>query len=205
VHRIAHLYLYLVSLAYHTHVGAADLSQQIERRFGLLPQGQTQGVLSASLLYGFFHIICDSVEPVRGAASIDSLMRSLVIVIMDPVLQSLAGIRERAEHRLLEKLPPDCLPEPLDLTQRHRVLRSATHMLHPLLFQHLLKPTLATPGHELPAVIREDLSRSTPLPGCSLEHFQHRIRILLPEQSPAHQVAGMIVDDPDQVDRIHPL
>lgn len=43
------------------------------------------------------------------------------------------------------------------------------------------------------------------VPDCSLEHLRRRIRVLLSEQPPAHQVAGMIVDDPDQIDRVDPL
>ena len=78
-------------------------------------------------------------------------------------------------------------------------------MLYSLLSKNLLKPALATPGNELPAVIGEDLTRRTPLPDRSLEHLQYCIRVLLPEQPPTHQVARMIVDDPDQIDRVHPL
>jgi hypothetical protein len=97
------------------------------------------------------------------------------------VLQPTAGVGERGEHRLFQKLAPDRLPEALDLAQRHRMLRRTAHMLHALLAQHLLEACLPTPGHELAAVVREDLAWRTPLADRALQHFEDRIRILLPE------------------------
>ena len=132
-------------------------------------------------------------------------MRTLVVVIVNPVLQPTAGIRERGEHGFLEKLPPDRLPEALDLAQRHRVLRRTADMLHALLSQHLLEPRLPTPGHELAAVVGENLAWCTPLPDRSLQHLEDRVGILLPEQTPARQVSGVVIQDADEVDRVHPL
>ncbi len=128
-----------------------------------------------------------------------------MVVVVDPVLQPAAGVRERGEHRLLEKLPPDRLPEPLDLAQRHRMLRGPAHVLHALLAQHLLEARLPAPGHELTTVVGEDLAWRTPLPDRALQHLEHRVGILLPEQTPARQVARVIVQDADEVDRVHPL
>ena len=34
----------------------------------------------------------------------------------------------------------------------------------------------------------------------AFDHLHHRIGGLLPVQTPAHQVAAVIIDDPDQVD-----
>jgi hypothetical protein len=101
------------------------------------------------------------------------------------MLQPTAGVRERGEDSILQKLPPDRLPEPLDLAQRHRMLRCAAHVLYTLLSQYLLEPCLTTPGHELAAVVRQDLPWRTPLPDRALQHLENRIRILLPEQAPA--------------------
>jgi hypothetical protein len=41
VHRIAHLDLDLVALAYHAHIRTAQLAEQVQRRLRLLTQGQT--------------------------------------------------------------------------------------------------------------------------------------------------------------------
>lgn len=115
MHRIAHLDLDLVALAHHTHIRAAQLAQQVQRWLRLLSQRQPQRVVLATLLHGFFHVVGDPVEPIRRTRTIQPLVRTLVVVIVNPVIQATAGIRERGEHRLLEKLAPDRLPKPLDL------------------------------------------------------------------------------------------
>jgi hypothetical protein len=69
----------------------------------------------------------------------------------------------------------------------------------------LLEPRLTTPRHELPAIVAEDLSRCAPLADGTLDHLQHRVGCLLPEQPVAHQVPRVVVDDAHQVHRVHPL
>jgi len=76
-------------------------------------------------------------------------------------------------------------------------------VLDTLLFESLLEPGLASPGHELAAVITEDLTRSAPLADRSFNYFHHSVGGLLAVQTPAHQVPTVIVDDPDQVDLVH--
>jgi len=115
VYRIAHLDLDLVALAHHTHIRSAQLTQQIQRRLWLLSQSQTQRVVLATLLHRFFHVVGDAVEPIRGTGPVEPLVRTLVVVIVNPVLQPTAGVGERGEHGILEKLAPNRLPEPLDL------------------------------------------------------------------------------------------
>jgi hypothetical protein len=78
-------------------------------------------------------------------------------------------------------------------------------MADPLSFEYLLEPCLATPGGKLAAVVRQDFPRCAPLTYGSLYHFQDRIGRLLPEKPVPHDVPRVIVDDPHQVDRIHPL
>jgi hypothetical protein len=133
VHRLSHLDLDLLALAHHPHVRPAQLTQKVQRRLGLLAQGQTQGILPAPLPDRFVHVLGDAVEPVRGYCSVDSLVRTLVIVIVNPMLEALASVREGGKRRLLQELPPDGLPEALDLPQGHGVVRRAPHMLHALL------------------------------------------------------------------------
>jgi hypothetical protein len=99
------------------------------------------------------HIVGQTVEPIRRTRSIDTLMGSLVIVVAYPVVETLTGIGKRCERRLTQKLAPQCLPEPFDLTQSHRMVWGTTHVLDPLLFQHSLKTRLATPCNKLPAIV----------------------------------------------------
>ena len=86
MHRIAHLDLDLVALAHHAHIHAAQLAQQVQRRLRLLSQSQTQRVVLATLLDGFFHIVGDPVEPIRRTGPVQPLVRTLVVVIVDPVI-----------------------------------------------------------------------------------------------------------------------
>lgn len=86
MHRIAHLDLDLVALAYHTDIHAAQLAQQVQRGLRFLPQGQTQRVVLATLFDGFFHIVGDPVEPIRRTGPVQPLVRTLVVVIVDPVI-----------------------------------------------------------------------------------------------------------------------
>jgi hypothetical protein len=132
-------------------------------------------------------------------------MRTLMIVILNPVIQTPTGIGKRGEHRLTQVLPPKRLPEPLDLPQRHRMMRSAPHMLDPLLLEHTLKARLPTPGDELATIVAQDLPRRTPLTDRPLQDLQHRLRRLLAIKTPADQETAVVIDDPDQVDPVEPL
>jgi hypothetical protein len=103
------------------------------------------------------------------------------------VLDPLTGVGERGKDRLAQKLPPQGLPETLDLPQRHRVVGSTTDVSDSLLLQHSLESALPTPSHELTPIVGQDLSRGTPLTDGSLHDLEHGIGILLPEQTPAYQ------------------
>jgi hypothetical protein len=128
-----------------------------------------------------------------------------MVVVADPVIEALAGVGERSEHRVLQKLGPDRFPEPLDLAQGHRVVRGRAHVADALTLEHFLKLGLPTPGRELPAIIGKDLTRRAPLADRALHHLKNGLGGLLAEQAMADDVAGMIVDDTDQVYRIHAL
>ena len=203
MHGIADLHLDIISLANNTNVGPAHLAQQVKRRMGLLAQSQPQAVLLATLADRLVNVLGHTIEAVRGTRTIDPLVGALVVVITYPVVQSLTGVRKRSEHRFFQELAPDRLPEPLDLSQGHRVMGGRPDVLDTLLFQGLLEPSFASPGHELAAVITEDLPRGTPLADRSFDHLHHRVRRLLTVKSPANQVSAVIVDDPDQVDLVH--
>ena len=181
------------------------MSQEIERRLRLLTQRQTQRVLLTALPYRLLHILGQPIEPVSRSRPVDPLMRTLMIIIADPVIDPLTRIGERREHGLLEELTPDRLPEPLDLPQCHRMVRRASNMSDPLLLEHPLKAGLPTPGHELTAIVAENLTRCAPLSDRPFKYFQYSIGSLLTEQPPANQKTRVVVDDPDQVHAVHPL
>jgi hypothetical protein len=132
-------------------------------------------------------------------------MGTLVIVIVNPMIAPLAGVGEGGEDGLTQELPPQRLPETLDLTQSLGMMWGAANVSDALLLEYPLEPRLAPPGHELAPVVRENLPRGSPLADGSFQDLEHGFGVLLPKQSPADQVAGVIVDDPDHVDGVHPL
>jgi len=170
-----------------------------------LAQSQPQGVLLTALAQGFLHILGQTIEPIGRTRPLDPLMRSLVVVVVDPVIESLAGVGKGGEDRLAQKLAPDRLPEALDLAQRHRMVRCTADVADALLAQHLLKTRLPAPGYELPTMVGQDLSRCAPLAQRALQDLEHRFAALLAKQAPAYQKARVIVDDPHHVDPVHAL
>ena len=98
---VSHLHLDLFPPPDHPHVGLSQFTKKEERGSRLLPQGQLQGVFPAPLLQGFFHVVGDAVEAVRRAEAVDPLVRPLVVVVGDPVVQSLAGVGEGGEDGFL--------------------------------------------------------------------------------------------------------
>jgi len=173
VYGLADLDLDILALADDANICPTELTQQIQRPLRFPAQGQATAVLMAALLRRLLDVLGHTIEAVSGTRTIDPLVGTLVVVVADPVIQPLTGVGERSEHRLFEELAPHCLPEPLDLAQCHRVMRRRAYVLDALLLQRLLEPGLATPGHELAAVVGEDLPRSTPLPDRTLDHFQN--------------------------------
>ena len=123
----------VLALADNPDIGLAQFTKKIQRRSSLLAQRQLKRVLLAALLDRLFHIRRNPVKPVRRAGPVNPLVGPLVVVIADPVVKTLAGIGEAREHRVLQELRPDRLPEPLDFAQRHGVVRSGTDVGHTLL------------------------------------------------------------------------
>jgi hypothetical protein len=124
VHRVPQLDLDVLSPARNPDISITKFSQKIQGRPGLLSQGNLKSVLRATLTDRFFHIACHSVKAIRRTRAVYALVRTLMIVITDPVIEPLAGVRKRSEHRIGKELRPHSLPEPFDLAQGHGMVRS---------------------------------------------------------------------------------
>jgi hypothetical protein len=205
VDRISEFHFNVFSFACNPHIRTAQLAQKIKRWLRLLAQRKPQRVILASLPGGFLDVLGQPVKPVRGAAASDTLMRPLVIVIGNPISQPLACVCKGGKDGFLQKLLPDRLPEPLDLAQRHGMLRCASNVADPLALEYLLEACLTPPGSKLPAVVRQDLPRRAPLAHGSLDYLEHGLGCLLPEKPVPYDIARVIVDDPHQVDRVEAL
>jgi hypothetical protein len=130
---------------------------------------------------------------------------SLVVVVGNPVGNTLAGIGKGGKEGFGYELLPDGLPEPLDLPKGHGMAWCTADMADALALEHLLKPCFPPPGSKLPPVVREDLSGGSPLADGSLDYLKHCVSRLLPEQPMSYDIPGVIVDDAHQVDWVHPL
>jgi hypothetical protein len=205
VHIISQFDLDVLAFAGNPYIRLPKLTKKVQRRSSLLAKGQLQGVFPASLPKRFLHVISHPIEPVGRTKSLYTLMGTLVVVIADPVIQPLGGVGKGGEVSLFQKLRPYGFPKPLDLAQGHGVMRGRTNVRYALTFENLLKLGLPTPGCELPAVVRQDLPGGSPLAYSAFYHFEHCLCGLLPEQTMADYVTGMVVDHAHQIDRIHPL
>jgi hypothetical protein len=153
VDRIPKLHFDVFSFARYPHIRPAQPAQKIKGRLRLLAQGKPKRVLLASLPRGFLDVLGQPVKPVRRTGASDALVRSLVVVVGDPMGYPLACVRKGGKKGFLQELFPDRLPEPFDLAQGHRVPGCAPHMADPLPLQNLLEPCLATPSSKLAAVV----------------------------------------------------
>ncbi len=153
VNLVPQLHLDVLTFTGYPHVSLSKFTKKVQGRSSLLAQRELKGVLFTSLFDSFLNIIGYAVKTVCRTEPVDPLVRALVVVVADPVIKPLAGVGERSEHRVLQKLGPDRLPEPLDLAQGHGMVRSRTDVVDPLAFENLLELGLAPPGRELPAII----------------------------------------------------
>lgn len=174
-------------------------AHHVEGRVGAAAQGHFQHVVADPLFEGLAQLVLDFKEAVRRTEPAKALMGPLVVVILDPEADPGAGLFEIIELGAAEELTPNGAPEPLDLAQRHRVVRTGTDMGDAVLGQLHLETRLAAPGRILAAVVGEHfLGRSV---------FRHRPPIdlknrlgrLAAEQFKADDVTRVIVHEGDQV------
>jgi hypothetical protein len=162
-------------------------------------KGQLQGILLDPLFDRLPKLVGDLEEPVRRTKPPDALMGPFVVVVLDPQRGALYRLLEAVKLRPLQKLPQDRLPEPLDLTERHRVVRPGADVFNPVLLQLLLKPGLPPPVGVLPAVVGQHLFGNPVLGHRPPVGLQHVLGGLAAVQPQGRHVAAVIVDEADQV------
>ena len=102
---------------------AVKTPDHVERPPGFAAQRRLQQVLLQTALHHLAQVVADLEETVRRAQPADPLVRTLVVVVFQPQPHPLLRLLEAVELRPAEELAVDVLPEPLDLPQRHRVVR----------------------------------------------------------------------------------
>ena len=136
---------------------AVHAPDHVERRLGFAAQGQFQEVFLNAGFDGFAEIMLDLEEAVGGTEPFDALMGPLVVVILDPEFDPLAGGVEGIELGADQEVLPERGPEALDLAEGHRMLRSRLEVRDAILFEFGLETADAPPGGVLPPVVGEHL------------------------------------------------
>jgi len=164
-------------------------ADHVEGSARLAAQCQFQEIFFNAGLHGLAQRALDLKEAIRGAESFDALMRTLVIVILDPEFDPLAGRLEAVELGAGEELLPDGLPEALDFTEGHGVMRAGLEMRHPILLQLGFETGSAAPGGVLPAIVSEHLPGRLELADRHAIHLDDRLGGGTAEQIRAHDEA----------------
>ena len=126
-------------------------------------------------------------------------MGTAVVVIVYPDRNPLLCVCKAVELSAQQELLQDRLPEPLDFTQRHRMMRAASDMFYPVFLQFALEGGRAPPVHLLAAVIGQHLFRDAVFSHCPAVGFKNVCRCLAPVKPQTGYIARVIVDKTDQV------
>jgi len=125
-----------------------------------------------------------------------------VVVVFHPIADPFPGFLEGLEPRPLQELLFHRLPEPLDLPQRHRMMRSAADVVDVVFRQFLLELRPAPPTGVLPAVVGEHLSGRPVFrhgPAVDLHHVFAGLAAVHPEP---RDVPGVVIEESDDVGRL---
>jgi len=163
------------------------------------PKGELERIFLKPLFDRLPKLVGDLEEPIGRTQSPDALVRPLVVVVLDPEDSSLHRLLEAVKLRPLQKLPQDRLPEPLDLTERHRVVRPGADVANPVFLQLLLEAGLPSPVGVLPSVVGQHLLGNPVLGDRPPVGLKHVLGGLASVQPQGRHVAAVIVDEADQV------
>jgi hypothetical protein len=123
--RVADLYAKRTAGGRNAEVLIAETTDQVERFLDGLFLRESERVRLDLRLDGGSHLRRCTKESIRGDASLDSLMRSLEVVVLDEECEAPKTVREVGKDGLTKKLLPERLPEAFDLPERLRMLRPA--------------------------------------------------------------------------------
>jgi hypothetical protein len=174
-------------------------AHHVEGRPGLPPQRQLQEVVLDAGFQRLLELALDLEEPIRRTEPPDTLMGAFMVVVLQPEFDALARLLKTLELSSGQELPPDRGPEPFDLPQGHRMMRTALDMGHPIFPEFGFEPAHPTPGGVLPPVIGEHLLGRLILPSPHPIHLDHRVGRRAPEQIRPGDEPGVIVQEGDQI------
>jgi hypothetical protein len=192
-----HLHLTLLGPDHHRLL--AQAAHHVERALGLPAERELEHVLLDAALDDLPELLRDGKEAIGRAEPLQGLVGPPVVVVLHPEPDPRAGRLEAVELRALEELLPEGLPEALDLAQRHGMVRPALQVVHPILLELGLEPRGPAPARVLPALIGKHLLRDAVLRHRPAVDLQDVLRRLAAEDVQPHHVAGVVVEEADQV------
>jgi hypothetical protein len=175
---------------------AAD---HVEGSFGLAAQSDLKQVFLDACFDGFAQLGGDFEVAIGGTKSLDTLMRSLVIVILDPEADALARGVETFELGAGEKLLPDRFPEAFDLPQRHGMVRPGFEVMDAILFHLGLEASHPAPVHIFATVVGEHFLGGLILAGGDPKHLQDIFGRVTAKKVGPDQEPRVIIHEADEV------
>lgn len=177
----------------------AEPADHVERTLRRAAQRQLLHVVRDAALDHRPQFFRDGEEPIRRAQPVETLVRTFVIVELHPPAHALLRLLEAVELGALQKLLPDRLPEPLDFAERHRMMRLAAEMMHPVFAQFLLEARLPAPRGVLPAIVGEHLLGHAVLARRRPIDFQHVLGRLATKQPQPDHIPRVVIEERDQI------
>lgn len=162
-------------------------------------ESQTQRIVRYGLLHGVSDMRRRTEVPVRRDESVEPLVWTLEVVVVDVDRETLLTIDEVAEDRPTQKLVPQRLPKPLHFAERLWVLGTTPNVIDTLALQRFLECGLASPGCVLPPVVRQNLSRRPKSSDPTLECLHDELASLVVRHRVAHDEARVVVHESCQV------
>lgn len=185
-------------------VAVSEAPHEVERllRRALVREAQRVGL--HALLDGCPHVRRGQEEAVGGDQTSQRLVRALEVVSSNEQSEPPLAVREVREHRPRQELVPQCLPEPLHLAQRLRVLRPALHVADALPPKLHLEVRLTAPRGVLTPVVRQYLLRRPVRRDPPSQRLQHQLRTLMMRERVGHDEPRVVIHERGQVQPLLP-
>jgi hypothetical protein len=174
-------------------------SDHVEGRLRTAAQGHFEDVFADAFLDGLAQIVLDLKEAVRRAQAADALMRALVVVMLDPQADALAGLLEVVELGAAKEFAPDGVPEPFDFAKRHRMMRPGADVGDAVLGHFVLEAARSAPSRILAAVVGKHFLGKAEFSGSPPVNLDDGLGGLAAEQLDADNEPRVIVHEGDQV------
>jgi len=126
----------------------------------------------------------------------------LVVVVLHPPRDPFPRLVQRLEARPGQEVVLERLPEPLDLPQRHRMMRRAADVVDVVFLQFLLEGRLPAPTGILPAVVGQHFPGRAVLRHRGAVEVHHVGAGMTAIHAQTHDVPGVVIDEGDDVRRL---